>query len=113
MLQWGRDQWIAEMYELPDISNLTGHASMGPRSMDRGNIFGCSMFRRAAWGASMGPRSMDRGNDDVRSCLLSAYMLQWGRDQWIAEIRNFDWRNSPAILLQWGRDQWIAEIKIP
>jgi hypothetical protein len=60
-------------------------ASMGPRSMDRGNGLVYDAAGRVV-GASMGPRSMDRGN---LAGIIDSYpggMLQWGRDPWIAEI---------------------------
>jgi len=37
-------------------------------------------------------------------------MLQWGRDQLIAEIRLLAGTVITLIQLQWGRDQLIAEI---
>ncbi len=39
-------------------------------------------------------------------------MLQWGRDQLIAEICSAGPAFGPAAVeLQWGRDQLIAEIR--
>src|SRR5687767_3211751 len=60
-LQWGRDQLIAEIVlPLPGEFALAG-ASMGPRSIDRGNtIYPASLFSHTR--ASMGPRSIDCGN---------------------------------------------------
>src|SRR5260370_17193084 len=61
-------------------------ASMGPRSADRGNR-GRSGLGDTATIASMGPRSADRGNMvEVRSIDRLNNLLQWGRDQLIAEI---------------------------
>ncbi len=37
-------------------------------------------------------------------------VLQWGRDQLIAEILGGNQNLEPALQLQWGRDQLIAEI---
>src|SRR5579884_2528784 len=62
-------------------------ASMGPRSNDRGNAFGERISHVVQEDASMGPRSNDRGN----------YVTAAGRE-------------SIGLLLQWGRDQMIAEI---
>ncbi len=36
--------------------------------------------------------------------------LQWGRDQLIAEMDQWHFRERPTHLLQWGRDQLIAEM---
>jgi len=36
-------------------------------------------------------------------------MLQWGRDQLIAELQSRTWPVTPTSSLQWGRDQLIAE----
>ena len=35
-LQWGRDQLIAELLQMNSICTAHLHASMGPRSIDRG-----------------------------------------------------------------------------
>ena len=61
MLQWGRDQLIAETG--PGCLNRLrcDYASMGPRSIDRGNNRQCGNAG-PGWQASMGPRSIDRGN---------------------------------------------------
>jgi hypothetical protein len=37
VLQWGRDQLIAEMRSAAEIAASDARASMGPRSIDRGN----------------------------------------------------------------------------
>ena len=83
-LQWGRDQLIAETYrrwrEYLDY-NL---ASMGPRSIDRGNGL--------SWMFSLGSQK-----------------LQWGRDQLIAETLGLALHPLLLTGLQWGRDQLIAE----
>ncbi len=62
-------------------------------------------------GASMGPRSNDRGNGGPPLWPRSDSMLQWGRDQMIAEMLNWRARAVSLSLLQWGRDQMIAEIQ--
>jgi len=58
---------------------------MGPRSADRGDqIVARRQGQRRR--ASMGPRSADRGDvKEFRLCLAPS-LLQWGRDQLIAEI---------------------------
>ncbi len=47
-----------------DLVRGTGrlHASMGPRSVERGNDSAVGVLA-FAWLASMGPRSVERGND--------------------------------------------------
>jgi len=37
-------------------------------------------------------------------------LLQWGRDQLIAEFFVPGWGTQPYMVLQWGRDQLIAEL---
>ncbi|MFN3326939.1 MAG: hypothetical protein ACK5AZ_25885, partial [Bryobacteraceae bacterium] len=59
MLQWGRDQLIAELTETAPASDEPAGASMGPRSADRGITVSAAMWAIAP-------------------------MLQWGRDQLIA-----------------------------
>src|SRR5579875_478154 len=134
-LQWGRDQMIAEMlvFHLQPACNL--HASMGPRSNDRGNpapvpepVPAPEGFNGAAikWSrkcatpkvvtiqqhsASMGPRSNDRGNPPVGALPLERPRLQWGRDQMIAEMQRGNGLTPVLLELQWGRDQMIAEIR--
>ncbi len=87
LLQWGRDQLIAES-RMASRSYQVNHlvASMGPRSIDRGKS---PVVWRAPVGiapASMGPRSIDRGKaDTVAVTAVVSRALQWGRDQLIAE----------------------------
>ena len=61
-------------------------ASMGPRPIGRGNT---GWYRRSAraWRASMGPRPIGRGNA-IRQIPRTSRpaLLQWGRDQLVAEI---------------------------
>jgi len=110
LLQWGRDQLIAEIWRACKPPSRTAHASMGPRSIDRGNVVSPDavfVAQRLQWGrdqliaeisgerthrhgwraASMGPRSIDRGNETVKTPEHVWLGLQWGRDQLIAEIR--------------------------
>ena len=44
---------------------------------------------------------------------LSRTRLQWGRDQLIAELSICEWLWVPILALQWGRDQLIAELLTP
>ena len=82
---------------------------MGPRSIDRGIVRGdCGGDDRRA--ASMGPRSIDRGIVFPTSDPSVTEMLQWGRDQLIAELSPTASGMVPLVLLQWGRDQLIAEL---
>ena len=58
----------------------------------------------------MGPRSVDRGiASEERKAGLPA-VLQWGRDQLIAELRALASIDTATLELQWGRDQLIAEL---
>ena len=60
-LQWGRDQLIAETAHIEPSCYKDPVASMGPRSIDRGNFDPERRYVPGS-GASMGPRSIDRGN---------------------------------------------------
>src|SRR5260370_274554 len=62
LLQWGRDQLIAEIGGGGPHLVAALEASMGPRSADRGNMLCAKVTKRQAECASMGPRSADRGN---------------------------------------------------
>src|SRR5579884_1933679 len=88
---------------------VSGPASMGPRSNDRGNS-DVPTYRSCAYWASMGPRSNDRGNDVKPLRFGRVDMLQWGRDQMIAEMAPATTTLGGVKSLQWGRDQMIAEI---
>jgi hypothetical protein len=91
----------------------TGRASMGPRSVDRGNGRQ-PMVSDPDGHASMGPRSVDRGNATLpNSNSRSTLLLQWGRDQLTAEIRITPWLAKIVGTLQWGRDQLTAEMRAP
>src|SRR5579884_1221834 len=132
-LQWGRDQMIAEICWVASAIPASPIASMGPRSNDRGNeinsdsdqdLFSASMGPRSndrgneldaidwclAHTASMGPRSNDRGNPAGEDISRRNFLLQWGRDQMIAEMIGDFGRIARGVLLQWGRDQMIAEM---
>ncbi len=111
MLQWGRDQMIAEIKFREFLPDGLCVASMGPRSNDRGNIFPRSwstfILTRLQW-----------GRDQMIAEMVWAYNvrkgraeLQWGRDQMIAEMMLSELTDKEGRLLQWGRDQMIAEIR--
>ena len=86
-LQWGRGRSTAEILSPPAAGTVVQLASMGPRSIDRGNRAVCRQLPRQA-AASMGPRSIDRGNPQDRHPLPKiALPLQWGRGRSTAEIR--------------------------
>src|ERR1035441_4766155 len=68
-----------------DGPGKTGRASMGPRSIDRGIRY-TARTCTACTCASMGPRSIDRGIDAVLLHAGPLELLQWGRDQLIAEL---------------------------
>src|SRR5690348_2448663 len=59
----------------------------------------------------MGPRSGDRGNIAYHTGMRRGeVLLQWGRDQVIAEMHVPALDATSVASLQWGRDQVIAEI---
>ncbi len=65
LLQWGRVRLNAETQADPLFWDRENMASMGPRSVERGN--GCHGGVPFEIGvASMGPRSVERGNAPVR-----------------------------------------------
>jgi len=108
-LQWGRDQLVAEMVYPARGLERVDLASMGPRPIGRGNdedgAFGPLMIL-----ASMGPRPIGRGNYAPPLQVRRPGMLQWGRDQLVAEIPCHLAPDLGLFLLQWGRDQLVAEI---
>ena len=59
----------------------------------------------------MGPRSIDRGIVHLTEGCVSFSVLQWGRDQLIAEFENPMVDVMRDEMLQWGRDQLIAELR--
>src|SRR5579875_3260925 len=84
-LQWGRDLSIAEIHRpVVWVSNIR-FSSMGPRSLDRGNVW---IWMWWAW----------------------VEFLQWGRDLSIAEINKRLDGFGGNVILQWGRDLSIAEM---
>src|ERR1019366_7185359 len=99
------DRGIVETYNgaIGDV-----HASMGPRSIDRG-IDLLNQIITALKEASMGPRSIDRGIGWDYATYWPFDVLQWGRDQLIAESFLASPKRSLPRMLQWGRDQLIAE----
>src|SRR5260370_39893074 len=82
---------------------------MGPRSADRGNVGAVYLLFFLAK-ASMGPRSADSVNLSGFGTKAIQRMLQWGREQLIAEIAHSQVLVLDSPRLQWGRDQLIAEI---
>src|SRR5438477_435324 len=58
----------------------------------------------------MGPRSADRGIFAKNHCIPHDILLQWGRDQLIAELACLWTCFQKRSRLQWGRDQLIAEL---
>ncbi len=85
LLQWGRVLMNAETWSIVYSAWHAGHASMGPRSHERGN------------GAAPSRTSM------------SANWLQWGRVLMNAEtILSVNYVNGRAVL-QWGRVLMNAE----
>src|SRR5260370_510982 len=109
VLQWGRDQLIAEIGQRLHVGREYRFASMGPRSADRGNLGGPNDrrgFSRLQWGRDQLIAEIISGVTVVGGAAL----LQWGRDQLIAEmLRTVSAAANPSRL-QWGRDQLIAEI---
>src|ERR1035437_5656659 len=85
LLQWGRDQLIAELPYTVRSRPSSQMASMGPRSIDRG-IFTWRGVPTLTHLASMGPRSIDRGITATPTFTVLANSLQWGRNQLIAEL---------------------------
>src|SRR5579875_979536 len=115
ILQWGRDLSIAEIYGVFSEMKVKSEISMGPRSLDRGNIVpkvlvemvgpcfnGAAISRSrkyspegrrgtAANRASMGPRSLDRGN--IRVLFLAVCQLACSMGP-----RSLDRGNMPSPL---------------
>ena len=77
---WSR-KYLRDGVELAE----EGSASMGPRPIGRGNPQG-GPGARGKVHASMGPRPIGRGNCSAAVALPSRVVLQWGRDQLVAEI---------------------------
>src|SRR5581483_8706207 len=88
-LQWGRDLSIAEIVNQGNGSVPNWSASMGPRSLDRGNCWDRSgQFRLRK--ASMGPRSLDRGNSVAPELLRESRVASMGP-------RSLDRGNLPQL----------------
>src|SRR5436305_1263548 len=68
---------IAEMRLAERFRPSPHHASMGPRSYDRGNLR-CHVGAALGYVASMGPRSYDRGNGDCRHRLCAHRLASMG-----------------------------------
>ena len=85
-LQWGRDQLVAEMLVSRRLDTLLPMASMGPRPIGRGNASRTSFF-----GSS--------------KCCFNGAATNWSR-KWSA----YGSGSGNPSLLQWGRDQLVAEI---
>ena len=86
-LQWGRGRSTAEIRSVGHLAAARIAASMGPRSIDRGN----------------------NGNNSGGKHFLT--LLQWGRGRSTAEMRSriFPTRSS-LHRLQWGRGRSTAEM---
>jgi hypothetical protein len=87
-------------------------ASMGPRSIDRGTQTGISRIRITTllqWGRDQLIAELWEPTQDLGDQAL----LQWGRDQLIAELDKNKLRSCGKSVLQWGRDQLIAELTPP
>ena len=108
-LQWGRVLMNAETCVGGWSLVLSGVASMGPRSHERGNMGGGESGARLG-DASMGPRSHERGNPvrpKIRQYLYAS--LQWGRVLMNAETKEISGLDSVLVGLQWGRVLMNAE----
>src|SRR5579875_3907972 len=108
-LQWGRDLSIAEILHCSAFNLIGSGSSMGPRSLDRGNISPKATPCKPLI-YSMGPRSLDRGNMTAPQSILTGDVNSMGP-------RSLDRGNIPGrcgyclhSLFQWGRDLSIAEI---
>ncbi len=110
MLQWGRDDGVAEDRSRTRevdyaASSFNGAATMGSRKTQ---ARACSSRQtdRLQWGRDDGV-----AEDDESVALESpSSRLQWGRDDGVAEDAELRRRRLQAIaLLQWGRDDGVAE----
>ena len=136
MLQWGRDQLVAEMHRAGLCFVTDREDSMGPRPIGRGNVL-AAVARRGGWlcfngaATNWSPKSLSHPPQ-----IAPRSLLQWGRDQLVAEIpcggrcrvkipQRFNgaatnWSRKwfrrrifsmHPTTLQWGRDQLVAEIR--
>ena len=85
MLQWGRDQLIAELSSIPSSADGLCELQWGRDQLIAELLAGWTL-RFTGRTASMGPRSIDRGIDLRRLEAAGSHRLQWGRDQLIAEF---------------------------
>ena len=92
-LQWGRGRSTAEMG-----SRFNGAAVDRPRKCPQ-----CSCNRTNKNIASMGPRSIDRGNAIViLNATTKAWLLQWGRGRSTAEIQELKRNDRRAFKASMG-----------
>src|SRR5258705_553392 len=109
MLQWGRALSSAESLRYDASRRIDYHASMGPRSVERGirsSLLGASAHHRA----SMGPRSVERGITNTAGLMAwGSLSLQWGRALSSAESLLVEPDFSHVVRLQWGRALSSAE----
>ena len=110
LLQWGRDQLLAELRRERVLHVVDSPASMGPRSIDRGTLLRDetgSFTPGLQWGRDQLIAELIRIGPCKTPPVVS---LQWGRDQLIAELSSAPVDVPPIKSLQWGRDQLIAEL---
>ena len=135
LLQWGRDQLVAETTgvfqdAIPTMTASMGprpigrgnsthtnrvnnfwRASMGPRPIGRGNSSGTTSIRKPAT-ASMGPRPIGRGNVRKEQHEKAALAASMGpRPIGRGNLKRHDKGACHGITLQWGRDQLVAETR--
>ena len=110
-LQWGRGLSTAEILRVPAFPLRPRHASMGPRSFNRGNA-GELPTAIPLEPASMGPRSFNRGNLPLppRESPVPP-TLQWGRGLSTAEMVSMGCTPQLTSVLQWGRGLSTAEMR--
>src|SRR5579875_117949 len=84
-------------------------SSMGPRSLDRGNISPKATPCKPLI-SSMGPRSLDRGNIGYPESVVRGHPHSMGPRS--LDRGNMAWDHTTGIIgrIQWGRDLSIAEI---
>ncbi len=108
-LQWGRGLWTAERPRGCPPDSPSHRASMGPRSLDRGERRDprAPPARRVSFNgaAVFGPRRAPL----PKPRLLRNSQLQWGRGLWTAERPSSPPCCASSPPLQWGRGLWTAE----
>ena len=107
-LQWGRNLFVAE--------SATGHAvlpevfvpSMGPQLVRCGKhpSIGSS---EGSHSPSMGPQLVRCGKYASQLKWAPIFVLQWGRNLFVAESRIPESAPRPPLILQWGRNLFVAE----